>query len=159
MIMPIENEIRHSDAVFSGKVQSIDKDVTTAGGGFPPFPPGRVTLDVQDSWKGVSTESVSIDGQGDGINCHTMFEEDETYLVYASRKGEDADAPLQNNACAATKPLEYAKADLRVLGSPPDDLPETGGPALPVLLEASAAVILTLLTLASVLVVCGRDRA
>ena len=138
-LSPIKEEIQRSDAVFSGKVQSIEEDRMLADGGSPS---GMVTLAVHESWKGVSAESVSVHGQGDGMNCYTMFEKDETYLVYASRKGEGDDAPLQNDVCAATKPLEAAEADLGVLGSPAEDLPDTGGIPLPILGAAAIALVL-----------------
>lgn len=126
MDAPLENDIRRSDAVFSGEVRSIDEEATAGGGGMAA--PGRITFAVEDSWKGVATESVDVYGQGDGVNCYNTFEEGEAYLVYASRAKEAA-APLKNVGCGETKPLEGAEADLRLLGSPADELPETGGVA------------------------------
>lgn len=126
MDVSLENDIRSSDAVFSGEARSIDEEATAGGGGMAA--PGRITFAVQDSWKGVATESVDVYGQGDGVNCYNTFEEGEAYLVYASR-AKGADAPLKNVGCGETKPLEGAEADLRLLGPPEDELPETGGPA------------------------------
>lgn len=126
MDLPLKNSIRNSDAVFSGEVRSIDGGATTWDGGMAA--PGRITFAVQDSWKGVPAETVDVYGQGDGANCYNMFEEGEAYLVYASREGE-ADAPLKNNPCGETKPLAGAEPDLRLLGPPVGELPETGGPA------------------------------
>lgn len=123
---PLKDEIKRSDAVFSGEVQSIDEGATLGGG--VGTATGKVSFAVRDSWKGVTAETVDVYGQGDGVNCFNVFEEDRTYLVYTSRTDGEA---LQNNACGATKPLADAEADLRVLGPPPATLPDTGGPPLP----------------------------
>jgi hypothetical protein len=135
MDVPLENDIRSSDAVFSGEARSIDEEATAGGGGMAA--PGRITFAVEDSWKGVLSQSVDVYGQGDGVNCYNTFEEGEAYLVYASR-AKGADAPLKNVGCGETKPLEGAEADLRLLGPPADELPETGGVAL---LSAGAALL------------------
>ncbi len=130
MDVPLENDIRDSDAVFSGEVRSIDEEATAGGGGMAA--PGRISFAVQDFWKGVTTETVDVYGQGDGANCYNLFEEGEAYLVYASH-AKEADAPLKNIGCGETKPLVTGEEDLRLLGPPVDALPETGGPApLPV---------------------------
>lgn len=127
MGVPLKNDIRDSDVVFSGEVRSIDEEVTVGGGMMAA--PGRISFAVEDSWKGVTTETVDVYGQGDGANCYNLFEEDEAYLVYASR-AKEADAPLKNIGCGETKPLAGAEEDLRLLGPPVDELPETGGPAV-----------------------------
>ena len=127
MDVPLKNDIRDADVVFSGEVQSIDEEATVGGG--PLAAPGRITFAVRDSWKGAPAETLDIYGQGDGANCYNLFEEGEAYLVYASRARE-ADAPLKNVACGETKPLAAAETDLRMLGSPVEGLPETGGLAL-----------------------------
>ena len=131
MDVPLKNDIRDADAVFSGEVRSIDEEAPGGGSGIMAAP-GRITFAVEDSWKGVTAETVYVYGQGDGANCYNIFEEGEAYLVYASRaKGDDA--PLKNVGCGETKPLAGAEPDLRLLGAPADELPETGGPApLPV---------------------------
>jgi hypothetical protein len=123
-IFPLEKEIRRADAVFSGEVQGIDGGVPAPGGGSIR---GKIAIDVQESWKGVSAESVDVYGQGDGVNCYNQFERGETYLVYAARAEKKGDEYLKNIACGATKPLDDAGADLRLLGSPEGSLPDTGG--------------------------------
>ena len=123
-IFPLEKEIRRADAVFSGEVQGIDGGVPAPGGGSIR---GKIAIDVRESWKGVSAESVDVYGQGDGVNCYNQFERGETYLVYAARAEKKGDEYLKNIACGATKPLDDAGADLRLLGSPEGSLPDTGG--------------------------------
>jgi hypothetical protein len=127
MDVPLKNDIRDADAVFSGEVRSIDQEATVGDG--PLAAPGRITFAVRDSWKGAPAETVDVYGQGDGVNCYNLFEEGEAYLVYASR-AKEADAPLKNVACGETKPLAAAETDLRMLGPPTGGLPETGGLAL-----------------------------
>lgn len=130
MDVPLKNDIRKADALFSGEVRSIDEKATAGSGVMAA--PGRITFAVEDSWKGVTTETVDVYGQGDGVNCYNLFEEGETYLVYASR-AKEADAPLKNIGCGETRPLAGAEPDLRLLGPPVGGLPETGGLApLPV---------------------------
>jgi hypothetical protein len=141
--VPLKNDIRESDAVFSGEVRSIDEVATAGGGGMAA--PGRITFAVEDSWKGVATGTVDVYGQGDGANCYNVFEEGEAYLVYASRSKE-ADRPLKNIGCGETKPLAGAEADLRLLGRPAGELPETGGPPLASLFGASTVASALLLS-------------
>ena len=148
-ILPLEEEIRTADAVFSGEVQGIDEGVTAPDGRSIR---GKITLDVQESWKGVSAQSVDVYGQGDGVNCYNMFERGETYLVYAARADEEGDAYLKNIACGATKPLTDAGADMRLLGSPEGSLPGTGGYGVSPFEDATAIVALSaLLVVAGVL--------
>ncbi len=54
-------ELRTSDAVFSGKVASVAKDMVSADGG-----PSLANVDfrVEEVWKGVSEGSVSVYGYG-----------------------------------------------------------------------------------------------
>lgn len=137
MSLPLQDSVDSSDAVFSGEVQSIDEDAASPGGGM--MAPGRITFAVQDSWKGVAAESVSVYGQGDGANCYNRFEQGEAYLVYASH-AKKADDALKNNACGETKPLVTAEADLRLLGPPASELPETGGPSPNVIFGVSIVV-------------------
>lgn len=47
--------------------------------------------------------------------------------MYAARAEKKGDEYLKNIACGATKPLDDAGADLRLLGSPEGSLPDTGG--------------------------------
>ena len=148
-ILPLEEEIRTADAVFSGEVQGIDEGVTAPDGRSIR---GKITLDVQESWKGVSAQSVDVYGQGDGVNCYNMFERGETYLVYAARADEEGDAYLKNIACGATKPLTDAGADMRLLGPPGGSLPGTGGYGVSPFEDATAIVALSaLLVVAGVL--------
>lgn len=149
---PLKSEIKRSDAVFSGEVRRIDENMTPGGDkstmmGGVGIATGKVSFAVRDSWKGVTSETVDVYGQGDGVNCYNTFEAGEAYIVYASR-GKGTTASLKNNECGATKPLAYAEQDLRVLGSPLSTLPDTGGPPLP---PAGVLVVVVFLACAGVL--------
>lgn len=153
----LEEELESSDAVFSGEVTSIEEDELAPGGG-PPL--GRVTFDVNESWKGVTEGTVSVYGQGDGNFCGLDFDPDKSYLVYAYRTGDH----LETGLCTATKPLAEAREDLRLLGPPTSSLPDTGGPEPPGALgsrTASAVTVSALLVLAGALFLrqrSGRTR-
>jgi hypothetical protein len=133
----VEESLRTSDAVFSGEVVGLGAEDPQPRDGTPL---GGVEFRVKESWKGVSDSSVIIYGQGEGYfgevgeevvinSCAVTFEQDESYLVYAYRGGENASGPLGTDICTATKPLSDAGADLRALGPPTTGLPDTGGPA------------------------------
>jgi hypothetical protein len=158
-IFPLEKEIQRADAVFSGEVQGIDEGIPAPGG---KSIRGKISLDVQESWKGVPAETVDVYGQGDGVNCYNEFERGETYLVYAARAEKKDDEYLKNIACGATKPLEDAGADLRLLGSPGGSLPDTGGYGVSTLeVAAISAAVFALLALSGTLALrrgMGRPR-
>ena len=46
-------------------------------------PLSLVTLEVEESWKGVSEERVVVRGYGPEVSCGIEFREGERYLVYA----------------------------------------------------------------------------
>jgi hypothetical protein len=104
---------------------------------------------VDESWKGVSSESVVVYGQstayygeleaGDIVtesSCAYPFEKGENYLVYANRY-EDG---FRVEPCSGTGSLADAGEDLWALGAPTDRLTETGGPPLVSVLGAVAAL-------------------
>jgi hypothetical protein len=120
----LERQIRSSDAVFSGEVESIEPGELAPGGG-PPL--GRVTFDAKEVWKGAQEGSVVVYGYGDEVTCGIEFERGESYLVYAQRSSGDEGKPLETDFCGPTKPLERADGDLLVLGDPDVPIPDTGG--------------------------------
>ena len=148
----LEEQIRWSDAVFSGEVESIDRDQRTPGAG-PPL--GRVTFDAKEVWKGGPGESFEVYGYGDGVMCGIEFERGESYLVYAYRSGRGGDGPLETDLCAPTKPLENADDDLLVLGPPEVPIPDTGGY---VFSPAAATAVFAALLLSGGLLVARRKR-
>ncbi len=103
----VEEALQRADAVFSGKVI----------GGLA----GPTTFDVEEAWKGVSENQVTVDGRqssdpGVVTSCDLNFRGGERYLVYAGRGGQGEDALLQTSLCSRTKLLSKAEADLQALG-------------------------------------------
>ena len=150
-IPDVEEELRYSDAVFAGEmIRSGIEDPAPKDGNMM----GGIEFRVDESWKGVSGDSVVVYGQDiayygkleegkmyTGNSCAYPFEKDESYLVYATRY-EDG---FRVEGCSGTAPLADAKGDLRVLGSSTDQLPETGGPSLSITgaLAAAAALLVS----------------
>jgi len=150
----LEEELESSDAVFAGAVTEIEREDHAPGVG-PPL--GRVTFDVNESWKGVTEGTASVYGQGDEVSCGLDFDPGERYLVYAYRTGDH----LETSFCEATKPLAEAREDLRLLGSPSSTLPDTGGPEpaqVPASRAAVAVASVALIALAGALILRQRLR-
>jgi hypothetical protein len=63
MDVPLKNDIRDADAVFSGEVRSIDEEAPGGRSGIMAAP-GRISFAVEDSWKGGTAETVDVYGQG-----------------------------------------------------------------------------------------------
>lgn len=146
-----EKELKSSDAVFTGEVSSVEADETAPGSGLPI---GKVVFDLEDSWKGDLRDSVAVYGQGSGISCGLNFDEGKSYLVFAYRSGGDA---LETDLCTSTQPLEKADSELRALGPPDGELPDTGGPDLSRLALFAAFGVLALAVSAAV--ISARKRA
>ena len=139
----LESEFRVSKAVFSGTVVGIDEDEfpvdvsSTPSERFGGPLLGKVTFEVEESLKGVSTKFVEVYGQGDGVSCGLNFQEGESYLVYAHKTGEKESGLLGADYCGSTRPLEAARVDISYLKSEGLITPETGGPVItPTLLAA-----------------------
>ncbi len=131
-----EEEFRFSDAVFAGEtIRSGLEDPRSGDGAM--F--GGIEFRVDESWKGVSGDSIVVYGQDISYygkleegkmypsnSCAYAFDKDKSYLVYATRY-EDG---FQVQPCSGTAPLAEAGEDIRVLG-PSEQLTDTGGPSLP----------------------------
>lgn len=115
-----EEELRRSDAVFSGEVVEVGE----LDSGMPFLAP--VTFDVKGAWKGVTGDSVVVHGQGPGASCGLDFELGETYLVFAGGSGEGGGGKLQTGLCSATR-LASEETARNMFGPPIGTLPETGG--------------------------------
>src|SRR3989338_2634747 len=97
---PLE-EFGISDAVFIGKVKSIEK-----------FDDGvnKVNFLVIDAYKGVSENIVIINAADPSfVSVGIGFDEGETYLVYAY---EGEGGVLTTNICSRTAPLKDAQKDI-----------------------------------------------
>ncbi len=101
---PIE-ELEDSDAVFIGKVRSIEK----MGNGY-----NRVNFLVIDGYKGVSENTVNVIAADPSfVSIGIGFEEEKTYLVYTykSYEYEGGGSILTTFLCSRSALLENAKED------------------------------------------------
>lgn len=129
-------ESKSSAAVFVGEAveNGLEDPEPVDGAQF-----GGIRFDVSRTWKGAPEGSVVLYGQSPSYygpleegkvyaasSCAVDFTRGETYLVYASRT--ENGGFLQANACGRTGPLENAEKDLKTLGAPSGELPDTGGP-------------------------------
>jgi hypothetical protein len=80
----------------------------------------RVTIEIEESYRGMSGKSVQVLTAADGAACGYSFQEGERYLVFAGKQG----GYLEVSLCSATKPAKYAQEDITYLRSIPN-LPQT----------------------------------
>jgi len=107
----IEEELNRSDAVFSGKVISVEDRPA-----FISVPGKTVILQVGKIWKGISQSQVKIaTGQGGG-DCGYDFVMGQEYLVYAVKSDSYGTNSLSTIICDRTDVLSQAQGDVAVLG-------------------------------------------
>ena len=94
-----------SKAVFSGEVVEVIQN--------PQFFYVEVRFKVENSWKQVRTEELTIHTGRGGGDCGYNFEVGQSYLVYAYGSDETR---LETNICQRTRKLADAEEDLRLLG-------------------------------------------
>jgi hypothetical protein len=110
------------DAAFVGQVEKIELVQ-----GIPPAPTGamsmtmrggqnRVTVAVQEAYRGVSARTVVVYTASSSAACGFEFQEQERYLIFASAS---KDGQLTVSLCSATKPAQYAAEDISYLRSLP----------------------------------------
>lgn len=102
----------NTDAVFSGKVESVSEfTVTDKNNPRFQFVRKSVKFTVTESFRGVKENSVEIiTGRGGG-DCGYPFEAGKEYLVYANENKETG--KLGTGICARTRPIEKAEEDLQ----------------------------------------------
>ena len=111
---PPQQELERADAVFSGKVESIQPAPRPED---DPQWPSRleVTLRLRAVWKGVPEgERVTVFTASQSAACGFGFEKGKKYLVYAYDAGGELTATL----CSRTSLLKRADEDLAGLGAP-----------------------------------------
>ncbi len=118
MEMDVATAVERADAVFEGRVVEVVR-------GADPSLPVRVRLEVVQQWKGVDDEHVTVETAADSAACGVAFEEDTSWLVYATR----ADGVLRTGLCSRTKRIEDADEDRAELGAGvvPVDVSESDG--------------------------------
>ena len=150
---PPSEEMEKFDAVFAGRVVSIehnfDPNSTTLG------PGDRTTigLDVSTVWKGAVHEDMYVTTPPTGGSCGFTFTEGEEYILYAYDSAV-LDEGYSVSICSRTALLSQAQADLEAFGDGGSPLSGTAGPqpeqtedaagngALIAMLGAVAAIIL-----------------
>ena len=105
----IKLERKKSQAVFVGEVTEIIAPKTASG---EEAWTAEVRFKVLQTWKGITTETVSVFTANRCCICGYKFEVGERYLIYAY----SSDKNLGTNFCTRTKTLSEANADLKVLG-------------------------------------------
>ena len=148
-------ELGKFDAVFAGKVISVqhsfDPNVT------PYTPDDRTTVgfEVSAVWKGVVHARMYITTPPTGGSCGFTFTEGEPYIVYAYDSAY-GDGSYTASICSRTAPLGQAQADLDALGEGQAPLAGTKGPQ-PEQRQDSAAggVWIALLAVAGTVLVLG----
>lgn len=107
----VEEELKQSQAVFSGKVvnvsekQSIKGQVTKS-----------VLFKVTNTWKGVKQSQIIITTGLGGGDCGFDFKEGHEYLVYANESTMYGAKSLVTIICNRTNELSSLQEDLKILG-------------------------------------------
>lgn len=150
---PPSEEIEKFDAVFAGRVVSIEHNFDPNA---TPLGPGDYTtigFEVSAVWKGAVHEDMYVTTPPTGGSCGFAFEERQEYIVYA-HDGVSPDEGYRVSICSRTALLSEAQADLDAFGD--GDAPRSGtagpepeqsreggdGPTLAIMLGAVAAVLL-----------------
>lgn len=169
---PPQEELRKSTAVFTGRVDRIDRFVVASTGEEVSFIVVRafedvkslqfekllsygvaITLDIGETWKGVSGGTIALLGGAGGGDCGYDFREGERYIVYAYTSLAYGEPTLGTSICTRTRLLADADTDLASLGegvapTPPAD---TGA-------EETQAIPVPIMVIVAVLVVAGLGR-
>ena len=114
----VQKELEKSDAVFRGVVTDMEKPAQFFGGSSGDLV--EVTLEVEETWKGVETKEVIVQTAISSASCGFEFEVGKEYLVYARQTGEG----LHVSLCSRTAAIEYATNDLDELEKGKTDFKE-----------------------------------
>ena len=120
-------EIDKFDAVFAGRVVSIQHSFDPQGSSFSHGDQTTIGFQVSAVWKGAVTEDMHVTTPPTGGSCGFAFEEGEEYIVYAY-DGANADESYSVNICSRTALLAQAQEDLDAFGDGEAPLTEAGGP-------------------------------
>lgn len=117
-------EFKETPAVFVARVTEITTEtVKDEGSGGEPYQVSYAHLSVVQSFKGVAEKQVRMwQGTGGG-DCSFVFEEGETYLLYASYDAESK--RYRTNICTRSRAVAYAADDLDYLRGLPGSDGET----------------------------------
>lgn len=100
-------EFDQTDAIFAGQVTAVEMVSKTD------FAPYEITLQVAESWKGVTEEEISVYTGLTGVSCAYGFVNGKRYLVYAYQDSKTD--KLIASMCSPTKLVDDATEDLAYL--------------------------------------------
>ncbi len=106
-------QMMKSDAVFAGKVTSIQKALTE-NSMLDKMMYDYATFTVTQSWKNISSNEVVVMTPESGASCGFGFSQDEEYIVYANK--DTTTGALTTHLCSRTNLLSQAGEDLARLG-------------------------------------------
>lgn len=107
----VEEELLHSEAVFSGKVIDIQQKKHLKG-----YLTKTVLFEIEATWKGGSQSQVIVTTGSGGGDCGFDFEKGREYLVYASESSMYGKKELVTILCDRTRLVTAADEDFAVLG-------------------------------------------
>ncbi len=149
-------ELAKFDAVFTGRVVSIEHSYDPNATTVSPEDRTTVGFEVSTVWKGDVLKSMDVTTPPTGGSCGFAFTEGEEYIVYASDSAY-GDNGYTVGICSRTALLEEAQADIDELGEGNPPQAETGGPSLeqPEATGASLPWVVILAVVAGVILVAG----
>lgn len=109
----VSQELERSDAIFSGKVISIEEKTALLPGSYPSK---AVIFEVAKIWKGMEQSQVKITTGLDDGDCGFDFSVGQEYLVYAVKSEMYGSNLLSTMICDRTDILSQAQGDFSVLG-------------------------------------------
>ena len=121
-------ELEKFDAVFVGKVFSVQHSYDPEGKSVGPEDRSTIGFEVSTVWKGVVHEVTYITTPPTGGSCGYTFVEGEEYIVYASTSNYGDDS-YTASICSRTALLSEARADIDALGEGQAAAAGTKGPA------------------------------
>lgn len=144
-------ELDRFDAVFAGRVVSIQRSFDPNAASNAPGDHTTVGFQASAVWKGAVPDDVQVATPPTGGACGFAFEEGAEYIVYARA---DADEDYTVDICSRTALLSEAQEDIDALGDgdapptavgpqaeQPQDRSETGGRIVTLGVVAVIAVI------------------
>ena len=120
-------ELEQFDAVFTGRVVSIQHSFDPGVGVRGPGDRTTVGFEVSAVWKGDVHETMYVTTAPSDASCGFSFVEGEEYIVYGYDTGR-ADDGYSVGLCSRTALLGQAQADLDELGEGQAPEAGTGGP-------------------------------
>lgn len=109
-----QEELAAFEAVFAGRVRSIEHTFDLDAQSVSPWDHTRVGFTVNTVWKGDVTRSIEVATPPTGGSCGYPFEEGKEFIVYAY--GSAAEGGFTASLCSRTAPLGEAQEDLQALG-------------------------------------------